>query len=304
MAVYKNFLKNCFNEKTILFPNEYLKDLTVYSFPIQEIFIGIIVSCALFPQKDEEQQHMGYIAQHFYNIIKELEFSHNIDNSDENTKQFIHNVSSIPVMFFGRSYIFYESLLNWKKFSKTGKGSLSEKINQGLLCGRIFKLMYEENLSTIDAISSIIDTINKNMKLENSDNPFPMLTKNNISTNYWPKFKGIAWLWYALLHLFPNTNNDQQVNVIDTEFFTENGKSLLLGRDGWGEVILNSIVALAAMEKRHTIDDDTWVYMDYHNIDALDDYFPKVNVIELNNMFSNMLMKVSNKKYTITLHAE
>ena len=104
--------------------------------------------------------------------------------------------------------------------------------------------------------------------------------------------------------MFPNTNNDQQVNVIDTEFFTENGKSLLLGRDGWGEVILNSIVALAAMEKRHTIDDDTWVYMDYHNIDALDDYFPKVNVIELNNMFSNMLMKVSNKKYTITLHTE
>ena len=304
MAIYKNYLKKCFDEKTILFPNEYLKDLKVHSFPIQEAFIGIIVSCALFPQKDEEQQYMGYIAQHFYNIIKELEFTHNIDNSDESTKQFIHDLSSIPVMFFGHSYIFYESLLNWKKFSKTGKGSLSEKFSQGLLCGRIFKLMYEVNLSTIDAISSIIDTINKNMKSENDDNPFPMLTKNNISTNYWPKFKGIAWLWYALLHLVPNTNSDQQLNVIDTEFFTENCKSALSGRDGWGEVILNSIVALAAMEKRNTIDDDTWVYMDYHNIDTLDDYFPRVNVIELNNIFSNMLMKVPNKKYTITLHAE
>ena len=90
MAIYKNFLKKCFYEKTILFPNEYLKDLTVHSFPIQEIFIGIIAACALFPQKHEEQQYMGYIAQHFYNIIKELEISHNIDNNDVSTKHLIH----------------------------------------------------------------------------------------------------------------------------------------------------------------------------------------------------------------------
>ena len=111
--------------------------------------------------------------KHFYNIIKELEISHNIENSDENTKQLIHDVSSIPVMFFGRSYIFYESLLNWKKFSKTGKGSLSEKINQGLLCGRIFKLMYEacvdkllmgdflqtSNVDYPDALAQVVDVM-------------------------------------------------------------------------------------------------------------------------------------------------
>ena len=289
MPVYNNFLLKSFREKVILFPYDGLRGLTTPTYPINEAFIGITMAAALFPQKEDEQQFMGYVAQYFSDFIKQFETSDALALSD-NKKQLMAQLASFPLLFFGSSHAFYNALLQWKPFSQKGKGSLRERFDQGLFFGDVYKRFLFDNISIKEAINDTIMVIKQNLKKESiTDNPFPSLENNNIYTNYWPRFKSIAWLWYAIRHLVPGPVHEQYVEICNSEFSTINGMSPHKGIAGWSQILTESFFAYIRIKKDGLVDKngiDTWRYSD--TLDNTEDFFPKENLKSLNDIFTHM----------------
>lgn len=289
MPVYKNFLLKSFREKVILFPYDGLRGLMSPTYPINEAFIGIAMAAALFPQKEDEQQFMGYVAQYFSDFIKQFETSEALALSD-NKNQLMEKLASFPLLFFGSSHAFCHALLQWKPFSQKGKGSLRERLDQGLFFGDVYKRFLFDNISIKEAINDTIMVIKQNLKKESiTDNPFPSLENNNIYTNYWPRFKSIAWLWYAIRHLVPGPVHEQYVEICNSEFSTINGMSPHKGIAGWSKILTESFLAYARIKKDGLVDKngiDTWRYSD--TLDNTEDFFPKENLKSLNDIFTDM----------------
>lgn len=140
MAVYENFLQKCFREKVILFPYDGLHSLKSPAYPVNEVFIGIMMAAALFPHEDEEKQFLGYVAQYFADFMKQFEEADTLDLINAKEKiRLLNQLAYFPLLFFGSSHAFCEALLNWKPFSKNGKGSLREKFDQGLFFGDVYQ---------------------------------------------------------------------------------------------------------------------------------------------------------------------
>lgn len=292
MPIYNNFLRKSFREKVILFPYDAMCELTTPAYPIHELFFGIMMAAALFPQKEDEQQFMGYVAQYFADFTKQFEISDSLTSSNGG-EEVRKNLAFFPQLFFGSSHAFYDALLHRKLFSKKGKGSLREKFDQGLFFGEAYKRFLFYKTSIKEAINDTVMLIKQNMK-ENgvTDCPFPSLESNNIYTNYWPRFKSIAWLWYAIRHLVPESVYEQYVDVCNTKFSMIDGSiSTLTGLAGWNTIFSESFSAYIRIKKDRLIDRnciDTWRYSDTLTMSEAESFFPIDHLRILNDIFASI----------------
>ena len=293
MAVYENFLQKCFREKVILFPYDGLHSLKSPAYPVKEVFISFMMAAALFPHEDEEKQFLGYVAQYFADFMKQFEESDTLDLINAKDKiRLLNELACFPLLFFGSSHAFCEALLNWKPFSKNGKGSLREKFDQGLFFGDVYQRFLFDKITIKEAIRATSETIKRNMSEESiTTNPFPSLENNNIYTNYWPRFKSVAWIWYAIRHLVPGPVLEQRVEVCHSTFSTIEGNSNYKGLDGWYEIFTDAFTAYLKVKNDGQIDRngiDTWCYSDTLEYTELESFFPMENLKALNDIFSGM----------------
>ena len=292
MPVNKNFLLKSVREKVILFPYDGLRGLTSPAYPINELFFGIMMAAALFPQRDDEMQFLGYVAQYFVDFTKQFEISDSLASTND-VEEVRKNLAFFPQLFFGSSHAFYDALLHWKPFSKKGKGSLREKFDQGLFFGEAYKRFLFDKTSIKEAIKNTVMLIKQNMK-ENgvTDCPFPCLESNNIYTNYWPRFKGIAWLWYAIRHLVPGPMHEQIIDVGNSSFSTIDGNiSTFTGLAGWNKIFTESFTAYIRIKMDRLIDRngiDTWRYSDTLELSETESFFPTDHLRILNDIFASI----------------
>lgn len=136
--------------------------------------------------------------------------------------------------FFGSPASFLKCM-EWRGFSKNGKGSLAERMMQGRICGLICFIMAKSKEKKLrEAVETAIPILEEWRKESDDINEImPTLSFGNIHNTIWSRFKNVAWLWSAFCFESPE-HDGQNLMLEETRFYRSPlTEDLGVYRGGW-----------------------------------------------------------------------